>query len=90
MTEITIVRAEQTCESCPSQWDAWTDDWQYLYLRFRCGRGTVDAYDDPDPDTWGRVPDGVVARFEHGGPLDGVISLESFCRLAGLRLELIR
>jgi hypothetical protein len=46
---ITLARVVETCIACPSQWDAWTTDGQYLYLRYRGGRGTVDAYDAPGP-----------------------------------------
>ncbi|WP_190329527.1 hypothetical protein [Streptomyces venezuelae] len=90
MTDLTIVRAEMTCESHPSQWDAWTDDGQYLYLRFRSGLGTADAYATNRPETWERVPDGAVARFRRGDRWDSEIELEEFCQRAGLRLELIR
>lgn len=88
MTGITIVRAVQTCFACPSQWDAWTDTGQYLYLRYRYGHGTVDAYDGPDVGTWNGAPLGSVADFRHGHHLDGVIELDQFYQLAGLRLEL--
>lgn len=88
MDDLTIVRAIQTCFACPSQWDAWTGTGQYLYLRYRSGHGTVDTFADSDPDTWGRVPSGWTARFEHGGRWDSEIELDEFCRLAGLRLEL--
>jgi len=43
-----LARVVRTCTACPSQWDAWTTSGQYLYLRYRFGRGTVDAYDTAD------------------------------------------
>lgn len=82
----TIVRAVQTCEALPSQWNAWTDTGQYLYLRYRCGHGTVHAFPSEDINTWEGYPGGEVAWFEYGGPLDGCISLEEFCERAGLHL----
>lgn len=82
-----IVRAVQTCFACPSQWDAWTDTGQYLYLRYRHGWGAVWAHESDDYRSWepGQAP---VAEFEEGGEFDGVIELEEFCRLAGIELEL--
>lgn len=86
---LTIVRAIQTCAALPSQWDAWTASGQYLYLRYRHGRGTVDTYDNPDSDTWEDLPEGALARFgvgwqEHS--YDGEIELAEFCAQAGLIL----
>lgn len=86
---ITIARAVQTCLSVPSQWNAWTDDGRYLYLRYRFGHGTVDDYPSEDMDTWDRVPEGRLACFGDCFPrqgFDGEITLEEFCERAGLRL----
>lgn len=83
-----IARAVRTSAACPTQWDAWTADGQYLYLRYRSGIGTADAYDDPDPETWTRIPDGNVARFDTEDRHDAEIDLEDFCYLAGLELAL--
>lgn len=77
----TIVRAVQTCSACPAQWDAWTADGQYLYLRYRWGQGSARAYDDQDQGY-------TVASFEKGNGLSGSISLEDFCAHAGLKLNL--
>jgi hypothetical protein len=86
---ITITRAICTCCSVPSQWDAWTVDGQYLYLRYRFGHGTVDDYDSQDSDTWDRVPEGNLACFGDCYPrrgFDGEIELADFCERAGLVL----
>ncbi|WP_031165996.1 hypothetical protein [Streptosporangium roseum] len=81
-----LAKVIQTCSACPSQWNAWTSTGQYLYLRYRFGVGTVDAYNNPDPDTWLTIPDGRIARFSKGDGLDGEISLEDFLTAAGLEL----
>jgi hypothetical protein len=81
---IALAKVVQTCYACPSQWDAWDAEGRYYYLRYRSGIGTVDAYANPDPDTWNEPPDGAVAKFEHGDGLDGMISLNDFLALAGL------
>ncbi|QVJ03089.1 hypothetical protein KGD82_13725 [Nocardiopsis eucommiae] len=77
-SHITIARAEQTSYGCPTQWNAWTDGDEYLYLRFRHGLGTVQ---DEDRDT--------LAEFDTDDDpeLDGVISLTEFARRAGLRIS---
>ncbi|MDX3643238.1 hypothetical protein [Streptomyces sp. MB09-02B] len=76
----------ETCCACPNQWDAWTVDGQYLYLRYRSGIGTVDAYGAPGPDGWTVPPDGRVARFEDDDdpPID--IGLDEFLHRTGLTL----
>lgn len=79
-----IARAIQTCAACPSQWDAWTTDGQYLYLRYRSGIGTVEAQPGPDLDTWDDAEP--VAKF--GDPsMNGSITLAEFCAAAGLELS---
>jgi hypothetical protein len=84
---LTLVRAEQTCFGCPSQWDAWDEAGNQYYLRFRHGCGTVSLR--------GRMQDGVVewldrgdpiASFETGDAYDGIISLPEFAAKAGIRL----
>lgn len=82
-----LARVVCTCPCVPTQWDAWTVDGQYLYLRYRFGRGTVDAYDSHDPDTWDVVPDGHFAEFrDPDQPLKGEIGLAEFLHRTGLRL----
>jgi hypothetical protein len=78
VTEIIIVRAEQTCHACPSQWDAWDVAGQYWYLRYRHGIGTMSR------DLGGTSGD-LCFDTEDGG---GVIELEEFCKLMGVTLHL--
>jgi hypothetical protein len=79
-----IVKVKQTCYACPSQWDAWTRSGNYLYLRYRFGYGTVNCYDEDIE--WHMQNYTQVASFSYGDGLDGVIDLETFCKLAGLTL----
>lgn len=83
---IVLARVVRTCTAVPSQWNAWTVEGQYLYLRYRSGIGTVDAYDTEDSEQWTRIPDGAVARFDTGDRLDGEMDLTEFCERAGLQL----
>jgi hypothetical protein len=83
---LVLARAKRTCTAVPSQWNAWTADGQYLYLRYRSGIGTVDAYDTEDSEQWTRPPDGRVAIFDTGDTYGGDMSLVEFCERAGLQL----
>ncbi|MEU9208521.1 hypothetical protein AB0D27_11345 [Streptomyces sp. NPDC048415] len=83
---ITLARAIRTCTACPSQWDAWTVDGQYLYLRYRSGIGTVDAYDSPESEEWPQPPDGRIAIFDTGERYGGDMTLADFCERTGLQL----
>lgn len=85
---MTIVKAVLTCRACPSQWDAWTDTGQYLYLRYRWGRGTVETYPSPDVDEWAISDEALIAEFEDPNEFAGEIGLEEFCQRAGLVLDL--
>jgi hypothetical protein len=82
---VRLVRATQTSAACPSQWDAYDESGNYWYLRYRHGVGEARRYDDPD---WisSRARPLEVLTFEHGHPLDGVITLEEFALRAGFGL----
>jgi len=83
-----IVRANQTCYACPSQWDAWGDDGSQYYLRYRHSYGSAERV-RRGADEW---LDGdrreTVGEFETDEQDGGVISLEEFCERAGLELRL--
>lgn len=87
MSEVILVKIVQTCVACPSQWDAWDLDGNYWYLRYRHGHGTAERQRGPDPGTWTNVgaPD-ISFQPDGAGHLDGSISLEDFCRHAGLNI----
>lgn len=80
-----LVKVEETCAGCPSQWDAWTDEGDYVYMRYRHGRGIARKHKSQEAaeENW---QSGVVADFRYGHELDGVISLSKFCELAGLEI----
>ncbi|MEV4969828.1 hypothetical protein [Streptomyces scopuliridis] len=80
-----LVKVVRTCRACPSQWDAWRADGQYLYLRYRHGVGSVEAQPGPDTDTWNESGDVLLAEWDDGTS-SGDISLEEFLALAGLEL----
>lgn len=85
-----LVKATQTSLACPSQWDAYDEDGNYWYLRYRygCGYarcyGSVENFDELTDEQW-RNPTEVL-EFEHGHPLDGTITLDEFALRAGIAL----
>lgn len=79
---IQLARVVRTCTACPSQWDAWTTDGQYLYLRYRWSVGEV--VEDVGPD--GVLAAEPIITFGESGGLDGSISLVKFLERAGLEL----
>jgi len=99
---IRLVRAIQTSWACPSQWDAWDEENNYYYLRFRHGWGemmqfqSVNWLDASYPEgqdvnfvnVYTSNPEFIrkVVEFEHGDPLDGSIELDEFATLAGVEL----
>lgn len=75
MNEIILVRADQTCIACPSQWDAWDLDGRYWYLRFRSGYGSIGrSYDIDAADL----------TFDIADEFGGEISLDDFCKRIGV------
>ncbi|WP_280503832.1 hypothetical protein [Nocardia farcinica] len=58
-----IVRAVRTCRAYPAQWDAWTEDGTYLYIRCRFGRLTVESFPE-GPDWEFDSPSVMVAETE--------------------------
>ncbi|WP_030303478.1 hypothetical protein [Streptomyces katrae] len=82
--DLTLVKVVETCTACPSQWDAWAADGQYLYMRYRFGIGTVERQPSPDVDTWS-TEGSVIASFGESS-LDGCIDLDDFLAEAGLSL----
>lgn len=39
---IKIVKLTKTCCACPAQWDAYTDDGKYVYIRYRHGNFRIE------------------------------------------------
>lgn len=76
-----LTRVVQTCSAYPSQWDAWTADGQYLYLRYRHGEGCVEWHPGPDfddsPQSWKEGRSGLLIEWDDGTD-SGAISLENF------------
>ncbi|MEV4575933.1 hypothetical protein AB0K16_22075 [Nonomuraea jabiensis] len=69
------MKVVQTCSACPSQWDAWTADGDYIYMRYRGGYGYAKSNRH-----------GYIAEFTHGDYLDSYMTLEDFLEKSGLSL----
>ena len=65
-----IVKVTQTCYACPSQWDAWVDNGDRIYVRYRWGGLTItyfgqDSKLDGDLIFSSRVGDGLDGVLEY-------------------------
>jgi hypothetical protein len=98
---IRLVRAVQTSIACPAQWDAWDEEGNYYYLRFRHGCGEVHQYEN---ENWHEAPFPESAEVNFGNLHDlnpmhirtvtkfqlddefGAENLEQFAEYAGIEL----
>ncbi|MFJ4843513.1 hypothetical protein [Streptomyces sp. NPDC088746] len=83
--DVTLAQVVRTCLASPSQWDAWTTDDQYLYLRYRRGVGSVEQHPSEDTDTWDGEGSRLLTMWDDGTD-GGEIALPDFLTAAGLRL----
>jgi len=68
----------QTCEACPSQWEAKTPDERGIYIRFRWGFLSISVSDNPGEHGL----DGKEVYGEQlGDGLDGVISWDKVSKI---------
>lgn len=72
---ITIVKQEKTCDMCPSQWDLWTDDGKYIYVRYRWGTLSIHMGDSED-DVWNVHKNTNIYCERISDGLDGYMTLE--------------
>ena len=64
---IKIVELKQTCVACPSQWDAWDDEDNYYYIRYRWGHLTITIHE---------VCGELIFEKYLGGAFDGYLELD--------------
>jgi len=77
----------QTCNACPSQWEAQTVDGYTLYIRFRWGCLTVQKSNYPTDDMSAAVLGAYIYDEQLSDGLDGVISWEEVCEKTGIEEE---
>ena len=65
---VRLTKLIQTCNACPSQWDAWAEDGTYYYIRFRHGYLSVNSGDVDGPEVFcyadDRMADGYMEAQE--------------------------
>jgi hypothetical protein len=71
-----IINLVQTCPACPSQWDAQTEDGQYVYIRYRWDTLTVSIDEQPY----------LHKDAVYDDPLRGVMSTEEMLQYTGLEM----
>lgn len=81
---IRIARVVQTTCCVPVQWDAWTTEGQYLYLRFRQGHGSVTPYPSNDWENWDLNTQPIAEWDDGTGGYD--IALDDFLARSGMQL----
>lgn len=64
-----VKSCEQTCSACPSEWDIFTTDDQYIYVRYRWGGLTL-TFDFDGPN------EKIIYAENIGGGFDGCMSTE--------------
>lgn len=74
---IELVRIEQTCMACPSQWDAYDAEGNYYYIRYRWGFLSV---------TKGDVLGERVFEAAIGDGLDGFMTTEEMLKHTGMTM----
>lgn len=77
---IELVKLHQTCEMCPSQWDAWDKEGNYYYIRYRFGVLTVAMGEE-----WPRkyIHDEDLTHIY--GPFGGIMTTKEMLNRTGLK-----
>lgn len=72
-----VLTCKQTCNVCPSQWDVYTKDNDYIYIRYRfgCLEVVLNAFND-----FGKEAK-VLLALEYGGAYDGYLPFEELKQL---------
>lgn len=73
----------QTGDTCPAQWEAETEDGQYVYVRYRWGTLRIDVAESKE--AW-LTSSNVVYQERLGLPFDGDITWDSVVEATGLEI----
>ena len=79
MLDKTLKKVIRTCPACPSQWDAWTTEGDYLYIRYRHGDLSVSKKGEP-------VWEHHIFEKQVGDDLDGLMMLPEVLNHTGMKL----
>lgn len=80
MERYKVDRCIMTCSACPSQWDIYTDDGEYIYARYRWGRLTLTL------NPW-RENTEELYRKDIGDDFDGVMETTELMKLTASVLD---
>ena len=94
MIKINKESLDQTCGACPSQWDAYTEDNEYVYIRFRHGTLSIEIDENSENKTifFSYLPDLNLEdfHFEEFDSYSGVLSeldlvdiVNNYCKYSG-------
>jgi hypothetical protein len=67
--KLCIKKCIQTCYACPSQWDLFTEDDQYIYMRYRWGH----FYAEKDKE--------IIFEYDADNRFDGLMETETMIKL---------
>jgi hypothetical protein len=70
-------KMEQTCNACPSQWDAWDADGVLYYIRYRWGHLTIHR---------GGVDGDLIFEWQSEDCWEGILSTEDMLEKTGCTL----
>lgn len=69
---IILTKVVKTCDSYPSQWDAWDKDGVYYYIRYRSGRGRIER--EPLGKEHHNLNSEVIHQWDIDDGLDGIMT----------------
>jgi hypothetical protein len=72
---INIYKYTKTCNACPAQWECWTDDNKYVYIRYRLGFLRVSIHKNEE-EYWDQTKDVVLFCEKVGRDYDGFMTDE--------------
>lgn len=73
----TLKELQMTCSACPSQWEGYTTDGAFIYIRYRYGYLTVDLHDYIGE---------CIFEWTSDDLWDGSMDTETMLRLTGLKV----
>ena len=76
MAKYKVIKLEQTCGACPSQWEGITDDSRSLYIRYRWGYLSVSIGEPEDFSEYAGVRGSEIFGGAIGDEYGGVLSEE--------------
>lgn len=81
-----VLELKRIEEIGPCEWNAWNEEGEYFYLRYRRGVGKVTKQPDGDPKTWTNTGEEIIRSWnDHTDAND--IALSDFLERAAITLD---